>query len=305
VHLTGGHRFALKLAAETAPLREEVATLTGLRERGCPVPRIVAVDRSTEPAWVALEWVGDETLDHALQTAPTQRRSVLGRALAQALSNVQAAFAPITARERQSERWDARCTALREQTMPWVEAAPDALAWLVGRALHSAELDALAATLRLALAAEPEVGSLDYHAANVICDGSRVKFVDWPSVGCDWTERRLAQYATATGAGLPDGNFASALGPAAVRAYAQSSAVYREIDAEDVAQTVDAHEVLLLLTAAASLRMVAEGAAHAERAASWAKVPARRERLLRLLRRRLTLEGPVADLRALLRQVKC
>src|SRR5690242_14221378 len=69
VHLTDGHRFALKLAAETAPLRGEIATLTWLQEQGCPVPRIVAVDPSAEPAWVALEWAGDESLDHALQMA--------------------------------------------------------------------------------------------------------------------------------------------------------------------------------------------------------------------------------------------
>ena len=60
---------------------------------------------------------------------------------------------------------------------------------------------ALRRTVALALGGEPDVGSLDYNARNVVLDeaGGRVTLVDFAATGVDWPERRLVQYATATG----------------------------------------------------------------------------------------------------------
>jgi hypothetical protein len=302
IDLSNQQRVALKVATADAPLRREIATLRWLGQQGCAVPALLAVDEDAEPSWLALEWSGSKTLDQALQQAPPARHTRLGRRLAGALAAVEAAFTPMTAQARADrDRWHAQTSALRDLAAPWVEAAPLALAWLLGRELRASEDRMLRAVADAALGSEPEVGSLDYHAGNVMIDGERLTFVDWPAIGVDWPERRLVQYGTATGTGLPTGNFATAIDLAAVREYACLVAERRGTTAKEVAQAVDAHDILLHLTAAASLKMVAEGTAHAERRAAWANVEARRVRLLQQLQRRLADDGPAEAFREALR----
>jgi hypothetical protein len=167
---------------------------------------------------------------------------------------------------------------------------------------------ALEATLRLALEAPPDAGSLDYNARNVVLweatggpAGASLAIVDFAASGVDWPARRLVQYGTATGAGVPGGTFRTVIGPGAVAAYAAAVAPLWEQQAAAVAQAVDAHDVLLLLTAAAGLASVAAGTAHPERAGAWADGEGRRRALLALLRRALLPSGPAEALRAALR----
>jgi hypothetical protein len=302
VDLSNRQRIVLKVASEDAPLRREIATLKWLRQQGCSVPAVLAVDEGTEPSWVALEWSGSETLDQALQYAPPARRAALGLRLAHALAAVEAAFALLTVQARSDrDRWRSQTAALRDLAAPWIAAAPPALAWLLGRGLRASEDGMLRAVADASLGSEPEVGSLDYHAGNVMIDGERLTFVDWPAIGVDWPERRFVQYGTATGAGLPNGNFATAIDLAAVQEYAQVVAERRGTSAREVAHAVDAHDILLHLTAAASLKMIADRTAHAERKAAWPNVEARRVRLLQHLQRRLVEDGPAEALREALR----
>ncbi len=185
---------------------------------------------------------------------------------------------------------------------------------------------ALRRTVALALGGEPDVGSLDYNARNVVLDeaGGRVTLVDFAATGVDWPERRLVQYATATGTtpgsmplgaggavpgagaggapgGRQGGTFRSALTAEAVRDYAALVAPRRGTGPAMVVAAVDAHEVLLLLLAAVGLRAVEAGTAHPERARAWSDVQGRREALLALLRRPLSGEGPAAGVRAAVR----
>jgi hypothetical protein len=305
IDLAGGRALALKLAAG-APLGSEARTLDWLGQRGAPVPGVLALDGAQEPArWLALEWAGDLTLDDALVEATPARRATLGRRLALAVAAVEAAFGPVSEGLRRQPEWGVRVAALREQAAPWAEAAPDALEWLlggfgVGTRAGGAQR-ALGETVALALGGAPEVGSLDYNPRNVVLGRfgnrkGRLTLVDFPATGVDWPERRLVQYATGTG-----GTFRSALGPAGVRAYAAAVAPRRGVDPDLVVATVDAHEVLLLLAAAAGLRAVAEGAAHPERAKAWRDVAGRREALLALLRRPVAGGGPAAAVRAAVR----
>jgi len=220
---------------------------------------------------------------------------------------VERAFAPATSQACADEaRWITQQRTLRELAQPWVDAALDALAWLLGRTLLHPEEKALQEACELALSAEPDVGSLDYHAANVILDRNRqgppLSFVDFPAVGVDWPARRLVQYGTATGSSSAGGGFVPALGPAAVRAYAGNAVALRSGGAARLAQEVDAHEVLLLATAAQSLAMCERGEAHPSRAAAWSNVRERRTQLLALLRRSLVSEGSAERLRAALRR---
>ncbi|HEX2032905.1 MAG TPA: hypothetical protein VHS99_01850 [Chloroflexota bacterium] len=293
VAFPGGRALAVKLAAPGAPVDGEGRVLSWLRQQGAPVPEVVAIAPQTPAPWLALEWCGEQTLDDLVQAATPSRLARLGRHLALAVGAVEQAFAPISGRSRAStQTWDERVAALRAQAAPWIEAAPRALAWLTAGSPSPATLRALQATLEQALDAGPDVGSLDYNARNVVIQGQRLTLLDFAATGIDWPQRRLVQYGTATGA--HGGTFVTVIGPASVRTYAAHVSPLHGMQPPEVQQSVDAHEVLLLLTAASGLQQVAAGTAHPARAAAWANVEARRQRLLALLRRRL-VRGGAAD----------
>ena len=311
VSFGGRAAFALKLAAPDAPLNGEQRYLRWLAGQGGAVPAVLADAGGDAPEWIALEWCGDDTLDAALQSASPRRAAALGTALVRALAKIEGAFAPFTA---QLVSDSARRAALIDQAAPWIGAAPGALEWLLAGGgshersrdpsgtLNTALSEALEATLRRALVAAPNAGSLDYHAGNVVVRGRRLTFVDWSAVGLDWPERRLVQYGTATGAGRPAGAFRTAITAAAVHEYARLTSPQRGVPPDEIVQTVDAHDALLLLTAAQQLRLVAEGTADPERTAAWSDIAARRVQLLSLLQRQLAGDGPAEALRRLTRR---
>ena len=242
VALGSGRLLALKLASVGAPLGGELRTLRWLAQRAAPVPAVLAADGAPQPDWLALEWCGDSTLDDALQGAAAPgavapggagRGAAVGDArwgegeggkrLVRAVAALEGAFWPISAGARRRAEWDQQVAALRAQAEPWLAAAPLALAWLLqGRAGGGAGAGAATGALRraveLALHGEPDVGSLDYNARNVVLDeaGGRVTLVDFAATGVDWPERRLVQYATATGGGASRG--AAPVRPPAPRA---------------------------------------------------------------------------------------
>lgn len=326
LRFAGGLTLALKLAAPNAPVEAEGRILTWLAGQGAPVPAVLATDPAQPPTWIALEWCGDDTLDDVLQREdvlpPDVRRlaeapgvlaggrdevTPLGVALAVAVAAVERAFAPATARlQADPDSWLPRCRALQAQTEPWAAGAAQGLAWLTGEPLSPSLTAALQSATALAMNAPPSAGCLDYNARNVVVDGvaggtPRLALLDFSATGVDWPARRFVQYGTATGAGRRGGNFVSAIQPASTRAYAEAVAALWEADAPAVALTVDAHHLLLLLTAAQSLRAIASGAAHPERTRAWTDTAARRERLLTLLRRPLAPDGPAERVRARLR----
>jgi hypothetical protein len=298
----GAPPLALKLAAPAAPLEMEAQVLAWLGQRGCRVPAVLARSSTAPPAWLALEWCGDRTLDDVLQAASAAKRTALGRRLAAAVAGVEAALAPLGRRWLSDARgWRDRGQALRRQMEAWLSTAPQALAWLLGCPLSPPIEGALTAALDLAIRAEPSLGSLDYHARNVVVDGPQLTLVDFAAVGADWPERRFVQYGTATGASSPAGTFASVISPASVRAFSAEVASHCAADPDEVQARIDAHEILLLVTAAQHLQAVEAGEAHVERAGAWRNVAERRAGLLALLRRRLAPTGPAATLRSLVR----
>jgi hypothetical protein len=271
--LLDGRVVALKRASPGAPVKREADILRYLYKRGCAVPEVISAG---EDELVTL-WCGHETLDDALQAG----RPVSGAALAEAVRKVSLVLsrvAPIPPIAKD---------ALAAQLKPWAEALPEAWSWLLGAAPPKRLLDE---TIAYAVACEPAAGSLDYTARNVLVDesGQRVWLIDFAATGFDWTERRLAQYALGAGGGRVEGVFRSAL---TIGAYLSES---------DPAAT-DAHEVVLLLTAAEHLREVEAGTAHEERQTAWRNVEQRKASLIELLRRPLAGHGPAARLRAALR----
>ncbi|HEX2515233.1 MAG TPA: phosphotransferase, partial [Chloroflexota bacterium] len=210
VALGSGRLLALKLASAQAPLGGELRTLRWLAQRAAPVPAVLAADGAPQPDWLALEWCGDSTLDDALQGAAAPGAVTPGAAgrgaaagdagwgeggkrLVRAVAALAGAFWPLRAGARRRPEWDQQVAALRAQAGPWLAAAPQALAWLLqgrtgGGAGEGDGADALRRTVALALEGEPDVGSLDYNARNVVLDeaGGRVTLVDFAATGVDW-----------------------------------------------------------------------------------------------------------------------
>jgi hypothetical protein len=270
VILEDGTTAARKAAAPGAPVAGEAAALRFLRARGCPVPYVLAADETA----LLTEWVGDTTLDDALQAG----EEVDGAALLSAVRSVSEALAAVVPSKEGAR------DALAADLGAWAGAMPDALAWL--GASYAAE--ALAPVIERALACPPRPGSLDYTARNVVLSESGPVLIDFAAVGFDWDERRAAQYALSAGADRADGEFRSALAGEAV-------------DASWDPEGIDAHEVLLLGIAAEQLRQVAVGRSSRARTAAWRNIERRRESLRRLLARPLCTEGPAAAFRAAVR----
>lgn len=262
---------AVKRAAPDAPVAREASVLRFLASRGCAVPGVVEASDEV----LVTEWCGDTTLDDALHEGGEVDTGRLIEAV-YGVSRALAEVVPVRA---------AAAEQLAAQLAPWIEALPATLAWLGASAAERL----LGPVAERAVACTPQPGSLDYTARNVLLDaaGERIWLIDFAATGFDWNERRLAQYALATGAGRATGVFRSALDRAACAGLGDPTGI-------------DAHETLLLLTAAEHLRQVETGAAHPERARAWSNVAARKLSVLALLRRPLARSGPAAALRAAL-----
>ncbi|HXI15672.1 MAG TPA: hypothetical protein VNM48_04815 [Chloroflexota bacterium] len=291
ISLADGQVLALKIGVEGQPTAKEASILRWLERSTCPTPHVLA-SGGVAPGWMATEWCGDATLDD-LAACVTGLGFGMGQELAAALLSVEKALAPLGDARKAREHASA---ALRAQFTPWLEEAPHAISWLLNRPLSEQETQAFTTVVNSALSCEPVTGSLDYHARNVVTGTDGMHLVDFPTVGFDWSERRLAQYALATGKG-----FASALDEGAVVSYAVSAASFRSIAPQEVAHRADAHDLLLIATAAVQLQIVDGGRAHPERAAAWHDVLPRRKQLRSLLTRRLSQDGPAEAFRGQLR----
>lgn len=301
VTLAGGRALAIKLAVLAAPVDRETQVLRFLKRRGCPVPAVAAAAAGPN-GWLCTVWCGDVTMDDWLQPrAGPQPLDAAGNALGGAVLDVEEALLAVTPVSPAV----ATREALREHGAAWMRSHGAALRWLFDGAAPARAEEALAEVSTRAFTGVPAPGSLDYNARNVVLDAHsappRVTLVDFAATGFDWSERRLVQYGLAAGSREPRGTFASVITPAVVWSFAERAARTRRDSPAHVAEQVDAHDVLLLLTAAAQLALVEAGRAEGDRARSWSNVAERKERLLALLRRPLAGAGPAERLRACLR----
>ncbi|HEV2123753.1 MAG TPA: hypothetical protein VGW38_13395 [Chloroflexota bacterium] len=298
IALEDGRSLALKVAAPDAPVDREAKVLSYLREHNCPVPEVVAIAGDEPASWLALEWCGDSTLDDALQGALTAdgRRLATdnrGLQLADAVACVERACAGL------GQPSAAQIEALNRQATPWFEAAREGLSWLQERERSARDAHTFEEVVATARSQVASAGSLDYNACNVVTQEHRMFLLDFATFGYDWPARRFVQYGTATGAGLKRGTFASALSPEATDRFASHLSSTYGLDVQGFRWAIDAHEVLLLLIAAAQLSLVQAGRAHEVRSETWNNIEQRRSSLLALLRRPLIDDGPAARLRTL------
>jgi hypothetical protein len=307
VTLADGRVVAIKHFSTDAPAQTNAArvaaTLRFLRDRGAHVPEPLAWGEDSECGWLAMEWVGDQSIDEALQNPNEhQPRAVeeLGMGLIEAVATVEAAFAPLT---NAGPPRDAVAMA-RQLLSPWIDEASSAIAWLVPTGDSLPSEIGFAQVGAAALASPLSVGPLDYHAGNAIVgrNGTRTTIIDLDHVGWDWPARRVAQYAFATGSGQAGGTFRSALVvPTVLDAAAGSLSLVHGGDVSAWRAEIRAHAIILVATAAWHLRQVLGGSAHPARAAAWHSVDERRASL-RVLADQLLEDGPTVPRTELVRR---
>ncbi|MCY3760070.1 MAG: phosphotransferase [Gemmatimonadetes bacterium] len=236
-------------------LAVEQRVLYLLRERKCPVPRVIGSDPSA--GIIFFEHVGDETLDDAVRCSGRERLQRLRERLVSGFLQLEQAFAecrqelephvsPAAPRDRLPAALDqARAggrNGLHGLLGRWGQASS-------GSALRELEerLDELCSRLA---GEEPSLGSTDYNARNVVVDpgSGSVSFIEFAKIGWDWPERRLVQYATGLGAGAL-GGFAGLLDRTAAGRYARAAPG----DRARRAFALDGHHILFHLNAAARL----------------------------------------------------
>ena len=260
--LDGGRRVVAKrqpfagLARGRADdlLAVEQRVLALLRERNCPVPRVLGSDPSA--GIIFFEHVGDETLDDAARSSGPGRRQRLRERLVSGLLRLEQAFAdcrrelePHVSPAASRDRLPAALDRARAGALNGLHGLLERCGRGHGQALR--ELGELIDGLCSRLAAEePSLGSTDYNARNVVVDrrSGAVSFIEFAKIGWDWPERRLVQYATGLGAGA-EGGFAGLLDRAAAGRYSSSA----RGDRARRAFALDGHHLLFHLNAAARL----------------------------------------------------
>ena len=236
-------------------LAVEQRVLSLLRERNCPVPRVLGADPSAD--LVFFEHVGDETLDDAARNSGPERRQLLRERLVSGFLQLEQAFAdcrgelePHVSPAASRDRLPAVLDQVRKGARNGLEGLLRRCGKATGPALREFEepIDELCA--RLADEEGESLGSTDYNARNVVVDSGSgaVSFIEFAKIGWDWPERRLVQYATGLGAGA-EGGFAGLLDRAAAGQYARSAPGNRARRAF----ALDGHHLLFHLNAAARL----------------------------------------------------
>ena len=243
--LTRGKAFDL--------LRVECDVLGLLRGAGCPVPAVLGIDE--EAQCIFLEWVGDRTLDAAIQAGEQ--------------AAARAAVAGLCAIERtlpaHAEKWVSRVApgvGCDDLAVSWDGVLASAGVGLnrmmqrLGRSFDAAASEALLQQMHGWLAARPPaLGSSDYNPHNAVVDssGTGVHFLEFAKIGWDWTERRLVQYTTSVGSGRADGRMRTLADAESARHYAETFA------RADGARALDYHKLFFLLQGAAMLCAALDG----------------------------------------------
>ncbi len=288
------HQLFGRLTQGTAyDLLEVERDVLGILHRaGCPVPTALGIDR--EAHCIFLQWVGDRTLDDAIQDgdrAATMQAirglCAIERTCAQRADQLAPRVVPSANRAALTAAWD----EAGERAHVGIEQ----LCRRLQRPLD-AGLRSLLETMHDWLAARPaSLGSVDYNARNAIVEpeGTRVYFLEFAKIGWDWTERRLTQYTSSMGSGRQDGRMRSLLDASAASLYAEASG------RSDGARALDYHRVFFLLNSAALLCAALDGEPHALALRQhWKRPLARLRQCAAMLAQGLSTDSSAAEFRS-------
>ncbi len=235
------------------PFQIETSVLLRLHQAGCRVPELYWWSDSAK--CLLMEWCGDTTLDDlAQESSPDELKQVVQNTV-QAFCQLEAEFA-ISADTFKPYIYPVNYSVFLPDVMQTLldqgRKTLDYLAWLKGgpiSANHAGTLDTIWDRLSNRLhRAIPALGSLDYNARNIVIDGDTLTFIDFGSIGWDWSERRLVQSLNSFGTNRANGNFISLLRAEIVQEYATEVARHREgWSATEIAAQVDCHHLLFYL----------------------------------------------------------
>ena len=261
--LNAGERsFILKQHLITQPVGEstftpfqiESAVLLRLHQAGCRVPELYWWSDST--SCLLMEWCGDTTLDDLAQETPTDELKPIVRNTVRAFCQLEEGFAK-TAHALNPYIYPLDYSVFLQDMLQTLldqgRKTLDYLAWMKGEPMpadQAARLDAIWARMSDCLhRATPTLGTLDYNARNIVVNGDTPTFIDFGSIGWDWSERRLVQSLNSLGANRANGNFVSLLEQEIVKEYAGQVAEHREECSEtEIAAQVDYHQLLFYLS---------------------------------------------------------
>ena len=274
-------------AYDLLSVEQEVLAL--LNAAACPVPRVLGVDRATQ--FIFFSYCGPQTLDDVVYQQGVSAR--LGY-LPQIIDGLKSIEAVCLDQVVDLQRLVAPALSKKELDAAWHQCgkrAHQGLAALAANAKLTTDAEArLGRWLELVLAwlgsRQPVLGCSDYRAANLVIEPTSrtLSFIEFAKIGWDWTERRLVQYTSTTGAGRRQGGFRSLLDAAAVR--------YAVLDL-DKARALDYHYRVYWLNVAALLGQALQQPADALLVKAWSASAHRWRQLMRLLARVLA-DDPLA-----------
>ena len=257
-----GRSFLLKQHLITQPVGEstftpfqiETAVLLRLHQSGGPVPELHWWSDSAN--CLLMEWCGDTTLDDLAQETPMDALKPIVQNTVRAFCRLEKGFAksadtlkPYIYPLDYSVFLQDMLQTLLDQGRKTL----DYLAWMKGEPMspdQTTRLDTIWERLSNRLhRAAPTLGTLDYNARNIVVDRNMPTFIDFGSIGWDWSERRLVQSLNSLGTNRTNGNFVSVLDWEIVEEYAAQVAEYREDWSKtEIAAQVDYHQLLFYLS---------------------------------------------------------
>lgn len=266
--------------------------------KGCPVPRILGIDH--EMSSIFFEHKGSNTLDDVCRHSDMLQRRQLGTNLISGFCQIEKRFA-----QHQTKLLAHVSAAASHQRLANVAVncrteAQRGLSAIVRDSTLRHELrkkldkicdriDKLPASL----------GSTDYNARNIVVDDSttNLTFIEFATIGWDWPERRLVQYAIGLGS-KQNGGFISVLDQVNSKQYVNAGTN----DPAFRAFALDGHHLLFHLNAAAKLLKALkqpEIKQHKLLLASWRQPNLRLSQLHKALTTPLTEDPSTSDFRKL------
>lgn len=222
-------------------VEQKVTTL--LQHDHVAIPQIVATDHTLGLS--VYEWCGNQTLDDFCQH--THTTDIAPRVI-QTLLNLEQSFHKNTTILHPH----IAPGSTSQDTLTSFEEATTTLTQLLHALLPYPQESAIPQhwqTILQTLKQAPlTLGPTDYNARNIVLsDTHQPHILELTKIGYDWPERRLIQYATSLGAHLPNGQIIGLLTPQNAADYAQTTAKYRSVSAQQILTCLDMHHLIFFL----------------------------------------------------------
>ena len=256
--IVDGQSYLLKQHYITRPIGDSAFTpfevesfaLSTLREAGCSVPTVVW--QSDTDYCLLLEWRGESTLDDAAQTTPLESLKEMVITALGEFCQIEKNFADSHAEFAPYIYPLYYPTYLRQAMGDMLDRGRKTMGYLAESSGETAtsELDKLWSDFAQAVRRDATtLGALDYNARNIVIDAASITYVDFGSIGWDWSERRIVQLFNSLGANREGGNYLNLLNRDSIRAYASQAITYRSGSSEeDIFTQLDYHNILFYLS---------------------------------------------------------